>query len=70
MSQSHMSQSHIFGALELFLGVPFPLMSFNFLWKTFAFSEKKDYFCSIHIIIVSEDKNRQTMWNCQAELTI
>ena len=46
MSQSHMSQSHVFGALELFLGVPFPLMSFNFLWKTFAFSEKKITFAA------------------------
>ncbi len=46
MSQSHMSQSHILGVLELFLGVPFPLMSFIFLWKTFAFSEKKITFAA------------------------
>ena len=47
MSQCHMSQSHNrVGALELFLGVPFPLMSFNFLRKTFAFSEKKITFAA------------------------
>jgi len=56
-----------FGAL---LRSPFPTYEFQFSKENLRFFRKKDYFCSIHIIIVSEDKNRQTMWNCQAELTI
>ena len=39
-------QYKTFGVLELFLGVPFPLMSFNYLWKTLAFSEKKITFAA------------------------